>query len=173
MTQHLSLSLSLSLSLRDATLAGYFIPKDTHVLSNLYAIHMDPNLWERPDQFDPTRFLRNGKAFKPDFFIPFSVGESLPRLPSHPSNFLIPIPDAAGRRMCLGDVLAKMEVFLFLTTIVQNYELRVPHNEEAPSMTGSVAASIVPKPFRVSLIPRIASLQPSTISLSPSCKLSP
>ena len=61
----------------DASLAGFLIPKDTHVLPNLYAIHMDPNLWTDPDSFDPTRFLRNGKVFKPDFFLPFSVGKYL------------------------------------------------------------------------------------------------
>ena len=61
----------------DTELAGYFIPKDTHVLSNLYAIHMDPQLWQDPDLFDPDRFLRNGKVHKPDCFIPFSVGKLL------------------------------------------------------------------------------------------------
>ena len=72
--------------------------------------------------------------------------------------------------MCLGDVLAKMEVFLFLTTIVQKYELLVPANEETPSMNGSVAASIVPKPFRVSLAPRDSSLPASTLSFPSSCR---
>ena len=68
--------------------------------------------------------------------------------------------------MCLGDILAKMEVFLFLATIVQKYELRIPHNEKAPSMNGSVAASIVPKPFRVCLVRRHASPASSAHSLS-------
>jgi cytochrome P450 len=58
----------------DACLAGFLIPKDTHVLPNLYAIHMDPTLWKDPDTFDPTRFLKDGKIFKPDYFLPFSVG---------------------------------------------------------------------------------------------------
>lgn len=59
----------------DAQLAGYLIPKDTHVLPNLYAIHMDPNLWDDPDKFNPSRFLKNGKVTRPDYFIPFSVGK--------------------------------------------------------------------------------------------------
>lgn len=121
---------------------------------------MDPLLWPRPDLFDPTRFLRNGRAFKPDFFIPFSVGQC-PASPLLPSSLHLLASSATGRRMCLGDVLAKMEVFLFLTSLVQAFELRVPHNEQEPSMNGSVAASIVPKPFRVSLIPRNSS--PSTM----------
>ena len=45
---------------------------------------MDPDLWERPELFDPTRFLRNGKVFRPDFFIPFSVGQSCSPSPSPP-----------------------------------------------------------------------------------------
>lgn len=59
----------------DAYLSGYLIPKDTHVLPNLYAIHMDPKLWDDPDKFDPSRFLKNGKVTRPDYFIPFSVGK--------------------------------------------------------------------------------------------------
>jgi cytochrome P450 len=61
---------------RDSTLCGYRIPAGTHILPNLYAINMDPNLWIEPEKFEPQRFLRNGKVYKPDHFIPFSVGMS-------------------------------------------------------------------------------------------------
>lgn len=35
---------------------------------------MDANKWENPEQFDPTRFLKDGKLNKSDNFMPFSVG---------------------------------------------------------------------------------------------------
>lgn len=58
--------------------------------------------------------------------------------------------------MCLGDVLTKMEVFLFLTSLLQQFDLRVPENEKPPVVAGIVSASMSPKPFNVCLIPRLA-----------------
>lgn len=41
-----------------------------------YAIHMNENLWTKPEIYDPTRFLdENGKFFTPTNFIPFQVGK--------------------------------------------------------------------------------------------------
>ncbi|XP_076312336.1 cytochrome P450 18a1-like isoform X1 [Tachypleus tridentatus] len=114
-------------TLEDTEFAGYHIPKDTHVLPNLWAIHMDPKLWSEPEVFKPERFLLDGKVSKPDFFMPFSV----------------------GRRVCLGDVLTKMELFLFLTGLLHQFNLRVPEGEEPPSTEGVVAVSLTPKPFHV------------------------
>lgn len=62
-----------------------------------------------------------------------------------------------GRRTCLGDVLTKMEFFLFLSTLIQRFELHVPPKHEMPTVTGTIAASIVPQPFFVSLIHRLQS----------------
>ena len=58
--------------------------------------------------------------------------------------------------MCLGDVLTKMEVFLFVTSLIQTYELCVPSSSEDLSLpirdlSGTAAVSVVPKPFQVSL----------------------
>ncbi len=62
-----------------------------------------------------------------------------------------------GRRMCLGDVLTKMEVFLFLSSLLQQFNLCIPHNEEPPLALGIVAASMAPKPFQVCAVPRNSS----------------
>ena len=56
--------------------------------------------------------------------------------------------------MCLGDVLTKMEVFLFLSSLLQQFDLCVPENQEPPLALGIVAASMAPKPFHVCAIPR-------------------
>lgn len=123
-------------TLADASIGGYLIPKGTQVLPNLYGMNMNPNLWAHPERFNPERFITNERAQKPDYFIPFSV----------------------GRRMCLGDVLAKMEVFLFLVGLLQRYDLSVHHEDRnsPPQVKGTIGVSNAPAPFRVALSRRSA-----------------
>lgn len=122
-------------TLDDATIAGYRIPKGTQVLPNLYRIHMDPKLWDQPDKFNPSRFIVCERAHKPDYFMPFSV----------------------GRRMCLGDVLAKMELFLFLVGLLQKYDLSVADEdrEKPPQVKGTIGISNAPVSFRVAIKNRV------------------
>lgn len=94
---------------------------------------MDPNLWEKPEEFNPDRFLdAEGKVRKPEFFMPFGV----------------------GRRMCLGDVLAKMELFLFFATLMHSFDMTLPAGEMMPSLKGTVGVTITPELFKVCLKPR-------------------
>ena len=51
------------------------IPAKTIVTYNTYAIHMDPDLWEDPDEFRPERFMdEEGNMVKPEAFVPFGMG---------------------------------------------------------------------------------------------------
>ncbi|KAL9378613.1 hypothetical protein Peur_029948 [Populus x canadensis] len=74
---HPPIPLLLHETSEDAEVAGYFIPKQTRVMINAYAIGRDKNSWEDPDAFKPSRFLKPGV---PDFkgnhfeFIPFGSG---------------------------------------------------------------------------------------------------
>lgn len=133
-------------TLDDASIGGYRIPKGTQVLPNLYGIHMNPKLWNQPDRFDPSRFIVNEKAKKPDYFIPFSV----------------------GRRMCLGDVLAKMEVFLFLVGLLQKYDLSVADEDRdcPPQVKGTIGVSNTPASFRVALKARHCAATTTTANLA-------
>ncbi|CAK8692099.1 unnamed protein product [Clavelina lepadiformis] len=86
----------------DAKLCGFFIPKKTGVLANIWSIHNDPNYFEEPHKFNPERFIdERGNFVSSKYVIPFNIG---------------------GRK-CLGERLARMELFLFLVTIVQNFEV--------------------------------------------------
>lgn len=61
----------------DATLGPYYIPARSQVMINAWAIGRDPNVWEEPDKFVPSRFSKKGA---PDFkgsdfeYIPFGSG---------------------------------------------------------------------------------------------------
>ncbi|XP_053573338.1 cytochrome P450 1A1 [Bombina bombina] len=89
---------------KDTTLNGYFIPKGICVMINQWQINHDPNLWKDPSNFYPERFLN------PD-------GNSLNKLEVEKVMVF-----GLGKRRCLGEAIARMEVFLFLTTILQQMQ---------------------------------------------------
>ena len=99
----------------------------------LNGVHMDPTLWEQPEEFRPSRFINaEGKVQKPDYFMVFGV----------------------GRRMCLGEVLAKMELFLFFSSLLHSFDIKLPEGHTMPSLKGNVGITISPDQFKVCLIPR-------------------
>ena len=63
----------------DVELLGFKIPKDTTVIPNIFATHMDPDLWGDPENFRPERFIgEDGRIVRPEYLIPFSLGEFMP-----------------------------------------------------------------------------------------------
>jgi 26-hydroxylase len=114
----------------DETLNGYKIPAGCHVIPLINTVHMDPNLWEKPEEFNPSRFIgADGNVHKPEFFIPFGV----------------------GRRMCLGNVLARMELFMFFTSMMHKFDISLPEGAELPSLKGNPGVTISPDRFAVCL----------------------
>lgn len=114
----------------DETLNGYKIPAGSHVVPLISSVHMDPNLWDKPNEFNPERFINaEGHVQKPEYFIPFGV----------------------GRRMCLGIVLARMELFLFFSSIMHRFEITLPEGAELPSLKGNPGVTISPDHFAVCL----------------------
>lgn len=118
---------------RDAVFEGYRIPKNTTIMFNLDSVLMDPNIFENPREFNPDRFLDSkGNIIRPKELIPFGI----------------------GRRVCLGEALAKMELFLFITTLIQNFHF-VSSDISEPDMKGIVGLTNSPKPYRVRAIDRL------------------
>ncbi|XP_051233225.1 cytochrome P450 2J6-like isoform X1 [Dicentrarchus labrax] len=117
----------LRMAAKDTTLGGYFIPKGTSLLPNLTSVLFDKTEWETPDSFNPGHFLdAEGKFVKREALLPFS----------------------AGKRVCLGEGLAKMELFLFLVGLLQRFSFSVPDGVEL-STEGITGATRVPHPFKV------------------------
>ena len=88
---------------RDTTLNGFFIPDKTLVFVNLWSVNHDEEKFPNPSIFDPYRFFNNNDAAKEGV-----------------ENFF---PFGCGRRRCPGEQLGKIEVFLFLTSVLQRCKL--------------------------------------------------
>ncbi|XP_078236647.1 cytochrome P450 2J6-like [Pogona vitticeps] len=116
--------------IKDMMLSGYVIPKGTAVVINIHAINHDESLWKSPNKFDPSNFLNEkGEFVKPEAFLAFS----------------------AGPRVCLGENLARMELFLFFTSMLRNFQVSWPDESSAPDCTPQFGGVMVPSPFKVSL----------------------
>uniref|UniRef100_A0A8D2AY18 Cytochrome P450 family 2 subfamily J member 2 n=1 Tax=Sciurus vulgaris TaxID=55149 RepID=A0A8D2AY18_SCIVU len=115
----------------DTTLAGYYLPKGTMILTNLTALHKDPTEWATPDTFNPEHFLENGQFKKREAFLPFSM----------------------GKRACLGEQLAKSELFIFFTSLAQKFTFKPPDNEKL-SLKFRMGLTVSPVSHRICAIPR-------------------
>ncbi|XP_067651955.1 cytochrome P450 2U1-like [Haliotis asinina] len=117
----------------DVQFRGFMFPKGVLVIPMLNSVLQDPEIWGDPDNFRPDRFLDDrGKIVKKDEFIPFSL----------------------GRRVCLGESMARMELFLFLTTMIQRFKF-VHVDGKMPSLDGIIGLTHSPRPFIMKAIPRV------------------
>ncbi|XP_068116387.1 cytochrome P450 2J6-like [Hyperolius riggenbachi] len=119
--------------LNDSQLNGYTIPKGTFIIPDLSALHCDESQWKYPHEFNPENFLnKDGELMKVEAFLPFS----------------------AGPRVCLGENLARMEIFLFFTTMLTHFEFHWPDPKSLPDFTPIFGLIQVPKCFKMRLVPR-------------------
>ncbi|KAK3106564.1 hypothetical protein FSP39_022638 [Pinctada imbricata] len=90
----------------DTNVGGYDVQKDTMVFINHWALHNDSSYWKDVEKFDPYRYLtKEGKMdMKPENWMPFS----------------------AGRRVCLGEPVARTELLLIASNLLQNFRFKAP-----------------------------------------------
>ena len=60
----------------------------------------------------------------------------------------------SGRRVCLGESLAKTELFIFLVSLVQKFELKPKDSSNLPQLDGKLGATYSPKPFEIRAVTR-------------------
>uniref|UniRef100_G1SQJ4 unspecific monooxygenase n=1 Tax=Oryctolagus cuniculus TaxID=9986 RepID=G1SQJ4_RABIT len=118
---------------RDIKFRNYFIPKGTDIITSLTSVLHDEKAFPNPKVFDPGHFLdESGNFKKSDYFMPFS----------------------AGKRICVGEALARMELFLFLTSILQNFKLQSLVEPKDLDITAVVNGIVsVPPSFQLCFIP--------------------
>uniref|UniRef100_A0A3B4ZVT7 Cytochrome P450 2K1-like n=2 Tax=Stegastes partitus TaxID=144197 RepID=A0A3B4ZVT7_9TELE len=120
---------------QDVTFQGYFIRKGTTVFPLLTSVLHDESEWESPHTFNPAHFLNEeGKFIRRDAFMPFS----------------------AGRRACLGEGLARMELFLFFTSLLQRFRFTAPPgvSEDELDLTPLVGFTLSPSPQELCAVSR-------------------
>ncbi|XP_055422166.1 cytochrome P450 2D14 [Bubalus kerabau] len=118
---------------RDIEVQGFHVPKGTTLITNLSSVLKDETVWEKPFRFHPEHFLdAQGCFVKQEAFIPFS----------------------AGRRACLGEPLARMELFLFFTSLLQHFSFSVPAGQSRPSDHGVFVFLVTPAPYQLCAVPR-------------------
>ncbi|CAG5128741.1 unnamed protein product, partial [Candidula unifasciata] len=118
----------------EVTLRGYTIPKGTFIVPNLDSVLLDKTIWgEDVLTFRPERFLdANGKVKDREELIPFGI----------------------GRRACLGEALAQMELFLFLSNMCQRFQF-LPQAKVPPKYTDYVFGfTSSPHPYEVRIVER-------------------
>ncbi|XP_061173046.1 cytochrome P450 2H2-like [Saccostrea echinata] len=102
----------------------FIIPKDVILIPNLYSVLFDPDVFEDPEVFRPKRFLDGeGKLINTDKVLTFSL----------------------GRRVCLGESLARMELFLFASSMVQRFKILPADPKQIPPLKGVLGVTYGPK----------------------------
>ncbi|KAG8130645.1 hypothetical protein E2320_017245 [Naja naja] len=116
-------------TIKDTVLNGYYIPQNTCIFINMYQVNHDENLWIDPDIFKPQRFLsENGELNK-------SLIEKV-------------LIFGMGLRKCLGEEVARNEIFVILTTILQQLRLEKLF-EDHLDITPVYGLSMTPRPYRM------------------------
>uniref|UniRef100_A0A914YWK9 Cytochrome P450 n=1 Tax=Panagrolaimus superbus TaxID=310955 RepID=A0A914YWK9_9BILA len=108
-------------TLKDVKIHGYDIPKHTVIISHITSVLYDERYFPDPYTFKPERFLdKNGIFSWPPELMPFGL----------------------GKRACLGESLARMELFLFIANLFNQFIFKEnpekPINEER-HLCGTIA----------------------------------
>ncbi|XP_042642034.1 cytochrome P450 2J2 [Tyto alba] len=118
-------------TVKDTVLDGFHIPKGTVMITNLTSVMFDKNEWETPDAFNPEHFLKDGQFRKRESFMPFSV----------------------GKRACLGEALARSELFLFFTALLQKFTFQAPPDTTL-SLQFKLGMTMAPQPYKICAVRR-------------------
>ncbi|OMO63712.1 Cytochrome P450 [Corchorus capsularis] len=132
----------------DATVAGYFIPKGSHVLLSRLGLGRNPKVWDEPLTFKPERHLKEGSSSKVDLteqelrFISFST----------------------GRRGCMGVALGTEMTVMLLARLIQSFTWSVPPGEPKIDISEAEDSLSLAKPLHAMAKPRLSASVYSALS---------
>ncbi|CAD5230524.1 unnamed protein product [Bursaphelenchus xylophilus] len=110
---------------QDFEIDGYKYKKGTIVLPQISVLLRNPKVFPEPDNFNPDRFIdENGKLKQVEELIPFSI----------------------GKRICLGEGMARMELFLFTANFFNQYKFSA--GKIAPTLKKTSGASTMTQPYK-------------------------
>ncbi|XP_072050203.1 cytochrome P450 2J5-like [Amphiura filiformis] len=114
----------------DTSIDGYTIPKESLVISNIWAVHYDPDTWTNPEEFNPERFLdKAGCLREREELIPFSTGNK------RVAEYVL-------------ENLAKMELYIFFTHLLHRFTFKMPDGDSQPISSKGVTGVIdTPVPY--------------------------
>jgi cytochrome P450 len=115
-------------------IGNYVLPAGTTINSSMLSIMMDPKAFPDPEQFKPERFIDSNNGS----FVP------------HPNV----VPFGVGKRRCLGESLAKTELFIFFTGLIEKFEIKLADEKKKPTTQYRPGITLTPHPFKVRFIPR-------------------
>jgi len=105
-------------TLSHVKIQGYDVPAKTQIFINAYAIARNPKYWEKPDEFNPDRFLDSSIDYKG-------------------LNFEL-IPFGSGRRICPGMATAISIMELGLLNLLYFFDWGLPEKDEGEEiLTGN------------------------------------
>ncbi|XP_062987911.1 cytochrome P450 2J5-like [Elgaria multicarinata webbii] len=122
---------------KDVKVNGYLIPKGAFIFPDLRSVLSDPKVWKTPEVFNPNHFLdKDGNFVDREEFLPFG----------------------AGVRVCLAEQLARIEIFIFLTSLLRAFRFQLPEGVEKLSPEPVIGFTFQPHPFKICAVPRCCSL---------------
>ncbi len=125
-------------AIRDTTLGGYNIPARTRILLSLGHPMHDPSVFPSPRQFNPERHLERDEKTGQVKFVP--------------NPYVIPF--GVGKRRCLGRTLARMELYLFFTGILHQFDIEPLPGQELNTEDYVLSAILMPLPYKAKFVPR-------------------
>ncbi|KXN85119.1 O-methylsterigmatocystin oxidoreductase [Leucoagaricus sp. SymC.cos] len=119
---------------------GFFIPKGTIVMGNIWTILHDPENYDKPEEYNPERFLTKDGKLKSDVYIPGTAAFGF------------------GRRVCAGRFLSDTSLFSTIAHVLSVYDIRPGLDDDGreiqikPEITSGAIS--YPVPFKCRIIPR-------------------
>nr|XP_027786027.1 cytochrome P450 2C21-like isoform X2 [Marmota flaviventris] len=119
--------------IQDVKFREYVFPKGTEIMVSLTSLLYDEKEFPNPQKFDPGHFLdESGNFKKSDHFMAFS----------------------AGKRVCVGEGLARMELFLILTSILQHFTLKpLIDPKDIDTTPSTIGLGSIPPSYELCFIP--------------------